>query len=183
MTQFSNLPPILKDFTLSVAPGQHVAICGRTGSGKSSLILSLQQMISMTPDSTITIDGVDISQLSRQDLRMRVNVVSQDPFLFPGTFRLNLDPFSCASDDTIVKALKKVQLWDSAEGKGGLDADLDMQLWSAGERQLLCFARAIVRKCKILILDEAASRYDIEFAPIAMKTMLTALVWIPSQSL
>lgn len=126
-------------------------------------------MISMTPDSVITIDGVDISQLSLEDLRMRVNVISQDPFLFPGTFHMNLDPFCSASDDTIVKALQKVQLWDSVEAKGGLDADLDAQVWSAGERQLLCFARAIVRKSKILILDEAASRYYTRLTPVATK--------------
>ncbi|KAF6834852.1 ABC transporter [Colletotrichum musicola] len=152
--------PVLKGVSLAIEAGQHVAICGRSGSGKTSLILSLLQMTDMR-EGKFELDGVDVSTLVPAELRTRINVVSQDAFLMPGSIRLNLDPFGEASDDEeIARALQRVGLWRLVQDQGGLDQEMDVAGWSAGQKQLLCLARAVIRKSKILILDEAMSSVD-----------------------
>jgi ABC-type multidrug transport system fused ATPase/permease subunit len=84
--------------------------------------------------------------------------VPQDPFLLPGTIRFNVDPFRKVSDERIIEALERVRLWTIISEQGGLSKEMDTTAWSAGQKQLLCLARAMVRKSKLLILDEAASR-------------------------
>ncbi|KAI8306537.1 ABC transporter atnG [Colletotrichum sp. SAR11_59] len=157
--------PILKGVSLSVKAGDHVAICGRSGSGKTSLILSLLQMTDVR-EGKIEIDGVDLSTLVPSELRSCINVVSQDPFLMPGTIRFNIDPLSAVSDDDdnarITQALDRVGLSRHVQEQGGLDVEMDDKAWSAGQKQLLCMARAMLRQCKILILDEAMSSVDSE---------------------
>lgn len=129
-------------------------------SGKSSLVSSLFRLIEQK-NGTITIDGLDISTLRRGPLRNKLNCISQEPFLMPAcSVRLNIDPASVIADNFIIQALQKVQLWDVVEGIGGLDATVTAETFSPGQKQLLCFARAMVRaEGKILILDEATSRY------------------------
>ncbi|KAL0931143.1 ABC transporter [Colletotrichum truncatum] len=154
--------PVLKGVSLSVEAGKHVAICGRSGSGKTSLILTLLQMTDVK-QGKIEIDGVDISTLIPTELRSCVNVVSQDPFLMPGTIRFNIDPLGLVSDDAkITQALERVGLSRLVQEQGGLDTEMDDKAWSAGQKQLLCMARAILRQCKLLILDEAMSSVDFE---------------------
>ncbi|KAJ0162521.1 Canalicular multispecific organic anion transporter 2 [Colletotrichum tanaceti] len=162
--------PILKGVSLSVEAGDHVAICGRSGSGKTSLVLSLLQMTDVR-EGKIEIDGVDVSTLVASELRSRINVVSQDPFLMPGTIRFNIDPSSAVSSDDdddddhdarIKQALERVGLSKHVQEQGGLDAEMDDKAWSAGQKQLLCMARAMLRQCKLLILDEAMSSVDSE---------------------
>lgn len=150
---------MLNGVSMQVQPGHHIAICGRTGSGKTSTILCLLQMITMR-SGRVEIDGVDIAQLRAEDLRSRINVVPQDPLLMPGSVRFNVDPSKIVPQDAIISALVRVRLWDTVHELGGIDQTMDTEAWSAGQRQLLCLARAIVRKSNLLLLDEATSRYD-----------------------
>ncbi|KAK2036628.1 ABC transporter [Colletotrichum somersetense] len=154
--------PALKRVSFSVEAGDHVAVCGRSGSGKTSLVLSLLQMTDVR-EGTIWIDGVDVSTLVPSELRSCINVVSQDPFLMPGTIRLNIDPLSAVSDDArITQALDRVGLSRHVQEQGGLGTEMDDKAWSAGQKQLLCMARTMLRQRKLLILDEAMSSVDSE---------------------
>ncbi|KAB8201929.1 hypothetical protein BDV34DRAFT_237247 [Aspergillus parasiticus] len=151
----------LDHISLSIKAGTKVGICGRSGSGKSSLVSSLFRLIELT-SGTINIDGLDISLLARNHLRAQLNCIPQEPFLLPGcSVRLNVDPGMSIHDDIIIDALKKVQLWDAVRELGGLDATITPDTFSPGQKQLLCFARAMVRpEGKILVLDEATSSID-----------------------
>lgn len=120
-------------------------------------MLTLFAMIEKTSGS-ITIDGIDISTIPRQEIRSRIPGVSQDAFLLQGSVRLNVDPTGASSDEAILSALKSVQLLSNVEEKGGLDADIDELFLSHGQKQLFCLARAMLRPSVILILDEATSK-------------------------
>ncbi|KAJ5366510.1 hypothetical protein N7541_000451 [Penicillium brevicompactum] len=151
--------PVLNNVSLNVMAGEKVGICGRTGSGKTSMIMSLFRMMELT-SGTITVDGVDISQLPRREIRSRINGVSQDSLLFKGSVRLNADPTGCYTDKDILAALKSVQLLPVLQEKGSLDTDIDEIHLSHGQKQLFCLARAILRPGNILVLDEATSNID-----------------------
>lgn len=150
--------PVLKGITMSIRAGEKIAICGPSGSGKTSLILALLRMIEIQHGS-INIGSVTITDHPREEVRSELNVVTQEPFLMPSTVRFNLDPYQSASDEDIITVLKKLGFWESIEQQGGLDMPMKATSWSMGQRQLLCLGRAMVRRGKILILDEATSRY------------------------
>jgi ABC-type multidrug transport system fused ATPase/permease subunit len=133
-------------------------------SGKSSLILSIFRMIELT-SGTITLDGIDVSTIPRQEIRSRISSVSQDTFLLKGTVRLNADLTGSLPDGAIIKALKSVHLWSIVYEKGGLDVDIEELFLSHGQKQLFCLARAMLRPSSIVILDEATSKSVTPFTP------------------
>ncbi|KAL3422989.1 hypothetical protein PVAG01_04736 [Phlyctema vagabunda] len=147
----------LDELSLSIRPGEKLGICGRSGSGKSTFILALFRMIEIDPGS-ILIDDIDISTLPRNDIRLRLNAISQEPYFIAGTIRLNLDPYEQSCDEDRIRALRKVSLWEN--GISDLAAEMDPESLSHGQRQLFCLARAILRKTRIVILDEATSSVD-----------------------
>jgi ATP-binding cassette subfamily C (CFTR/MRP) protein 1 len=109
---------------------------------------------------TILIDGLDLSTLPRPRIRTQLNAIPQDPYFVAGSIRLNLDPYSTSTDALIISALRKVHLLDTITSNGGLDAELDPDTLSHGQRQLFCLARAVLRKSKIVVLDEVTSSVD-----------------------
>ena len=149
---------VLKDLNLSIQPGEKVAICGRTGSGKTSLILAIFRMVELH-GGTINIDGVDISTIPRGEVRSRIIGLPQDVFLLNGTVRLNVDPYKKSTDNAIINALEDVQLWKTIEEKGGLNVQVESLNLSHGQKQLFSLAQALIRQSSILVLDEATSRY------------------------
>uniref|UniRef100_A0A8C1VBV0 ATP-binding cassette, sub-family C (CFTR/MRP), member 8b n=1 Tax=Cyprinus carpio TaxID=7962 RepID=A0A8C1VBV0_CYPCA len=172
----SSLKPVLRHVSAHIRPGQKVGICGRTGSGKSSFSLALFRMLD-TIEGQIVIDGIDIAKLPLQTLRSKFSIILQDPILFSGTIRFNLDPERKATDQMLWEALEIAQLMPVVKAlPGGLDAMVTEggENFSQGQRQLFCLARAFVRKSSILIMDEATASIDMATESILQKVVMTA---------
>jgi ATP-binding cassette subfamily C (CFTR/MRP) protein 1 len=164
-----NGEPVLRDITLDIPAGSKVGICGRSGSGKSSLLATLLRLLEVGPESSsITFDNIDITTLPRQSVREAVAVVPQNPFFFKNrTIRENLVPHhhllpeTTTSDERILSVLHRLKMRDVVVDRlGGLDSPLDADRLSQGQRQLLCLARAMLADKKIVLLDEANSNID-----------------------
>ena len=188
------LPLVIRGLNLSVKPGEKVGILGRTGSGKSTLVLALLRILEIEEEEhdlygTIKIDGVNIKNLSLETLRRNIVTIPQEPYLLEGSLKFNIDPLDLHSRSEVVESLKKVNFFSSLskEIKDIKRGSKEIQLidefeieakgsnLSLGQRQLICIARALIQKPKILVTDEATASIDLKTDQLVQELIKTEL--------
>lgn len=162
---------VLRKLSFTVEPGHKVGVVGRTGAGKSTLCLALSRIVELT-EGSIEIDGQDISEVKLSILRSKMTVIPQDPTLFTGTLKFNLDPLELCDDERIESLLIKAGCQDLLNREPEDEKDEGRGLYykikdaggnlSSGEKQLVCICRAILQKNKVVLLDEATANIDIK---------------------
>lgn len=150
---------VLRSFSLAAAAGEKIGICGRSGSGKSSLLLTIFRLLDYSSGS-IEIDGIDISTIPRQTVRKSCTALPQEALTFPGSVLANLDPLGKSTSEDVNIVLRKVGLLDIITSRGGLHIDISTLSLSQGQLQLFAVARALLRKSKLVVLDEISSSVD-----------------------
>ena len=166
------LPEVLKGLTLTIKHGTKVGIVGRTGAGKSTLLSCLYRHFEEY-SGEVVIDGRELRDIDLKELRSNITIIPQDPYIFQDSVKVNLDPMGHRTDTELENILKEINLWEKFRSKGGLDAQIEKggSDLSQGEKQLLCLARALLHRNKVVLIDEATANIDANSEVIIQKLL------------